>query len=200
MEYSIMRGKNRFWILLLAIGLLAVSGCTENGLDESDADVFLSVVGFEAGPVIPGATTGTCSLNAAITCLQDSTCSDQGAGNCDLDGGILCELPMWKYDFMVEPLNAGASQTPLNNVEIVSVDVVYTGGLAIAPRTLELGVVIPVGGSGSIEFTPINEEDLTSDSTSVNLAFTWHARSLNGQTVEVQGGGGNTLNIQDCLP
>jgi hypothetical protein len=200
MENSIMRGNNRFWILLLAIGMLAVAGCTENDLDESDADVFLAVLDVDAGPVVPGATTGVCSLDPSITCLENSTCSLQAAGNCDLSAEILCELPLWTVNFEVKPLNAGAVMTPLNDVELVDVDVVYTGGLVIPPRTLEIGVVIPVGGTGSVSFEPVNINEITADSTNVVLEFSWHARTVGGQNVEIFGGGGATLQILDCLP
>lgn len=197
-----MCGSKRFWMILIVLALLAVSGgCTENNLDESDANVVLAVISSDtSGAVEPGATTGVCSLDAGIQCLDDSTCSDQAAGNCELSVEILCVLPQWEFDFEVLPLNEGAELSPLNNVEIVAVDVVYTGGLVIPDRTLDVGIVVPVGSAGSHTFEPVNTEDITSDDTSVTLAFTWRARTLGGDSVDVQGGGGATLQIQDCLP
>jgi len=48
-----MRGKNRWWILWLAAAVLVAPACSENDLDESDADVILEVMGFSA-PAVTG--------------------------------------------------------------------------------------------------------------------------------------------------
>lgn len=190
-----MHGKNRFWILLLVIGLLAVTGCTENDLDESEADVWLAITGFTAPPVVAGEPEGTCQADPGVECNQDSDCE---FGICDLVVGSGCDIQNWTITFKVEPLNEGALLSNLNSVIVDRIDVTFPGG-GPTGYVLTPGTVIDVAGGGTVNFPPILIQDLVTDSTAFPVEFAYTAHTANGNSVEVVGGTGNVLVIEDCL-
>jgi len=196
-----MRSARYWWILALAAALLVVGGCTDNNLDESDADVILEIIGASTPPVTGQADTGMCSLSDT-PCLSAFDCPDNETCDLPFDPED-CTIQDWNFQFRNEPLNEGGDAEPYNDVVVEGLTVQYfdSGGGVYAPnRIIPLGIVIPAAGTGSVTFPPIALDDITTDNTTVTLVFSFVARTVTGLTVTVEGGNGALLTIEDCLP
>ena len=197
-----MRGRNRWWILGLAVVLLGAPACTENNLDESEANVILEILGVNNPEVTGDIGAGSCSLNPAIICLDNSDCVDQLAGFCEFPNA-LCTVADWVVDMANQPLNEGGATSPFNDVVIYSVTLTYVnidGSPYAAPRIVPINATIQAGATGSVSFAPIAFDDLTVDNTTVNVLMTFVAQTVSGHAVTIAGGTGAQLFIEDCLP
>lgn len=195
-----MRGRNRWWILVLAVVVLGITACTENDLDESEANVVLEITGINNPAVTGDIGAGTCSLNAAIICLDNSDCVDQAAGFCEF---ALCTVADWVVDVRNQPLNEGGMESPFNDIVVSSVRLTYLnidGSSYAVDSIVPLSATIEANGTGVISFAPIAFNDLTTDNTTINVLFAFVAQTVAGQAVNIAGGTGAQLFIEDCLP
>jgi hypothetical protein len=197
-----MRGTNRWWILLLAVVLLAASACTENDLDESEASVLLEVLGVSNPPVTGEVELGTCSITVSLTCLDNNNCPEGEV--CILPpGGSVCEITDWTASLANKPLNEAGMESPFNDIVVSRVVASYLNldGSAYAPdRSIPVGATIQANSIGTIAFAPIAFDDLTADNTTINVVLGFDAVTVSGEDVEVAGGQGTQLFIEDCIP
>jgi hypothetical protein len=186
---------------MLAVALLGVAACTENELDESDADVILEILGITNPSVTGQVELGTCSVSGN-DCLTIDDCPI----------GEFCDLPVvpgecliteWSVSLSNKPLNEGGVETPFNDIVVNTVTITYTtqGGAMYAPaRTVQLGTVIQASSNGTVTFAPITFDDLSADNTTINLGLLFSADTVSGNAVSVFGGTGAQLFIEDCIP
>jgi len=198
-----MRGTNRWWILLLAVVLLAATACTENDLDESEASVVLEILGI-SNPEVQGDTggAGQCTGDPSIPCLDNQICADNQAGTCDFPDA-LCTVTDWTVSVANQPLNDAGLESPFNDIVVISVIISYFNldGSNYAPdRTVPIGATIRAGSIGTMTFAPIAFDDISTDNTTVNLILAFDAVTVSGEDVEVAGGNGAQLFIEDCIP
>jgi hypothetical protein len=199
MEIPSMRGPNYLWILWLAAALVLAPACTENDLDESDADVFLTMVGNSQPAVEAGDVQGFCSGNNTIECNNDLTCSDQGLGFCVFVPTSGCDVKEWSITFQNNPINDGAIESDLNGAVVESLVITYPPATGLSPLLVRIGLTIPVGGTGTLLFRPILQQEITVDGVDIAVDFTWQAESVAGQEIEVIGANGGVLRIEECL-
>ena len=95
-----------------------------------------------------------------------------------------------------------------NDIIVSSVTMSYTltdgvtpygaGGIFLVP----LSATIPANSTGSIVFAPIGFDELFAggDNTTINVSIAFSAITVAGQTVNIAGGTGAQLFIEDCLP
>jgi hypothetical protein len=198
-----MRGTNRCWILLLAVVLLAATACTENDLDESEASVVLEILGI-SNPEVQGDTggAGQCTGDPTIPCLDNQTCIDNQAGVCDFPDAA-CTVTDWSVSVANRPLNDAGLDSPFNDIVVISVVISYLNldGSNYAPdRTVPIGATVTAGSVGTVTFAPIAFDDISTDNTTVNLVLGFDAVTVSGEDVEVAGGNGAQLFIEDCIP
>ncbi len=115
-----MRRPNRWWMVGLAAMLIVVApACTENDLDDSEADVILQVLAV-SNPLI-AESAGTCSGAGQVECFFDGDCVPDTAGNpttpCVLPPQ-LCTIFEWSVSMKNEPLSSGANTSPFNDVNL----------------------------------------------------------------------------------
>ena len=197
-----MRNSNRWWMICMLAALLVVSGCTDNSLDESEADVILKVLGI-SDPVVE-AELGECQNDSSIQCGVDGDCPldnlNNPTGPCILSPEP-CTISEWSISMANEALNSSGSVSPFNDVVVDSVVISYDweSGVPVTPdRTVILGQVIEAGASGSVSFFPITFGDLVEDNTTVGLTFQFKAFTISGHNpVMVFGGQGNDLFIEN---
>jgi hypothetical protein len=187
------------WILGLAAALLLAPACTENDLDESDGDVFLTMVGNSQPAVEAGDVEGFCSLDPTIECDNNIDCSNQGLGSCEFVPTSGCDVKEWSITFKNNPLNDGAVESELNGAVVESMVITYPPATGISPLLVQVGLTIPVGSTGTVIFRPILQQDITVDGVDIGLSFTWQAESVAGQDIEVIGAAGGVLRIEECL-
>ncbi len=194
-----MRGPNRRWILLLAMVLLAGAGCTENDLDESEADVLLEILSVTNPPITGEAEFGNCSVSVALQCLDNNNCPEGEV--CILPpGGSECVITEWSVTFANKPLSSGASTTPYNDVVVENLTLTYDDGAYAGAQVLAIGQVIEADSTGTITFFPIAIDEVAADNTTVAVGMTFTAKTVTGLSVFVAGGTGSQLLIEDCLP
>ena len=201
-----MSASKRWWmVLVVAVVMLAAPSCTENDLDESDADVILEILGIN-NPDVQGDTgAGSCSGDPTIICLDSQVCQDNQAGFCDFVAAE-CTIVDWTVAVKNSPLNQAGIVSPLNDIVISSVTLSYLeqdGVTAYVPdSTVPLSVTILAGTQGSIEFAPLSFDDLAAggDSLTVDVLMSFAAQTVSGHAVTIVGGTGSQLFIEDCIP
>ena len=193
-----MRGRNRWWILWLAVVLLAVPACTENDLDESDSDVVLEVVNATTPPVTGDVVLGTCSLSGT-DCLTTDNCPEGEVCNLPPPGSSECLIPQWSFNLANRPWSSGAIESPYNDVVMDRVDVVYTwSDASVTTGSIGLaGVTIPANGQVNVSFYPIGTDDFLFDDTIVNLGLRFLGDTIAGQDVDFVANA--QLFIEDCM-
>jgi hypothetical protein len=197
-----MRGTNRWWILLLAVVLLATSACTENDLDESEASVVLEILGINNPPVTGEVELGTCSITMSLQCLDNNNCPEGEVCILPPPGGG-CEITDWTVNVANKPLNEAGMETPFNDIVVRRVLASYTnldGSLYAPDRWIPVGATIEANSMGGMTFAPIAFDDLTVDNTTINVRLGFDALTVSGEDVEVAGGQGTQLFIEDCIP
>lgn len=160
-----MRVSRSVSIVPAVLLLVMATACTSGGLDDGDgADVVLQMVSLQNDPV---------------------TAQLQGqAGNqtCTL------EVVDWTGVAGAAPLSEPAGEgTPFNDIILYSVTIEYDwiDDVATTPtRVVGLGnIVVPVGGTNSFSFAPLDFQALTNDiiGQTANLTLTFRARTTEGE-------------------
>jgi hypothetical protein len=183
-----------------------VSSCTENDLDESEADVVLEILGITNPAVTGNVGTSTCSISGA-DCVVDADCQvGQNGGVCLPPPTGTCLVSDWTVNFVNKPLSAGGVETPFNDIVVSSVTIAYVNldgtPYGPPPRTFAVGSTIEADSQGTGQFQPIAFQDIGVDNTTIALVLSFNAQSVAGHKVDVVGLGtaGVQLSIEDCAP
>jgi hypothetical protein len=172
-----LRSKPYLLISFVALALMTAA-CTSDNLDDGgSADVVLEIESLE---------------NPAITATLDST-----TGFCNFT------ITDWSFGAINLPKNTLALESGFNDISLTSVTITYdwvNPALSTPMRVIGLGgIVVPVGESATLEFLPMNFDDLNADflSSSAGLTMRFEGRTVEGshvqQTVLRQ------LNIEGCF-
>lgn len=180
-----MRGTNRWFMRLVALGLLVPAlSCTNDALDDGgSADVVLVV---QTIPAIPAVTAtevapGVCAFTVSSTSVTlQSTPKNSVVVSAPLNE-IVMETVTISYNWPSSPPVPDAPPTPT--------------------RTLVIGGRIPVGASNTVSFPPILLQDLRTghEGHTAILTMVFRGHTVEGAPVEARGEGAE-LSVNSCVP
>lgn len=164
--------------LSVAVMLLAVTGCTNDNLDDGgSADVVLEIETLENPPVTAtlDSTTGFCTF----------TVSD------------------WRFGARNLPKNELAGESGFNDISMTQVTITYdwiNPALSTPTRVIGLGgIIVPVNGTASLELQPISFDDLAGviPGSTANLTMRFDGVTVEGSAVwQIVG---RQLFIEGCI-
>ena len=198
-----MRRPNRWWILCALAVMLAVPACTENNLDESDADVILQILGVVNPPI--ESEPGECQNDTSKICQNDGDCPLDNTGTptgpCILPLEA-CTISEWSVSMLNSPLNEGGSEGPFNDIVVISLDLMYDWDDALGvpgdptSASIPVGQTILAGSGGTVNFFPIAVQDIAADQTTVSVTMVFRGQTVSGHAVASATGA--LLSIQNC--
>ena len=163
--------------LSVAVLLLAVTGCTNDDLDDSgSADVVLEIETLE---------------NPPVSATLDST-----------SGACIFQVSDWRFGARNLPKNDLAGESGFNDISMTQVTITYQwiGGAVTPQRVVGLGgIIIPVNGTASLELQPIAFDDLNGglQGSTANLTMLFEGVTVEGSRVSQTVG--RQLFIEGCI-
>lgn len=158
-----LRSKSYLLIPFVALALVTTA-CTNDNLDDGgSADVVLEIESLDNPPITAtlNTTTGLCTFT-----IKD-----------------------WSFGAINLPKNELALESGFNDISLTSVTIAYAWVdplLSTPTRVVGLGgIVVPVGETATLEFSPMTFDDLSVafQSSSASLTMLFEGRTVEGSTV-----------------